>query len=249
VTDDLRLPLDDGLGPAPPITNEHADALIAAAIRTHAIPDPVRVLRPRRPRWVFLAAAAALMLVIGTALAAVLPRIFRAPPPAIAPAVTATTEATAPIVSAPEIAPAPTETEPAPSATVAPKEIPSADLLRRANDQRKKHQWKDAETTYESVIARSPHGEDGYTATVAAASLRLEHMNDPKTALRLYRVALSDRPNGSLSEEAHWGVAECQRALKDHQGEIDALHAFVAAHPDGVMRQTADQRLTELGEK
>ncbi len=252
--DHLALPLDESLGPAAPISTERSAAIIAAAIDEAHREKNVRRLRPRRRLWI-AALAAALALAMGTAFAALLPRVFGsrteapvAPPsqPSTPVATIAETSAMAPpVVATSEPEPAVTA---APSVTAKEAALP-ADLLRTANEQRTQRKWSDAESTYEHVMSRSPHSSEAYAASVAAASIRLEHLHDAAGALRLYQAAIAERPNGSLSEEARFGIAEAKRALGDRPGEIEALRAFVANHPDALMRPNADARLRELHAK
>ncbi len=254
--DDLRFPLDAGPGPASPVSAERAAAMVQAAMEAHERAEPARLAPPARRsgarRWAMLAIAAAFLLVLGTALAATLLAGRRRPAPV--PSSPVTWSPPTPVVSAvpappPEVVTSAAVAEPSAASSVAvvPRE-PPADLLRLANQQRTEHKWTDAEKTYRRVTRRAPGGAEAYAATVAAASIRLEHLHDAAGALELYRSALAQRPGGSLSEEASWGVASSERALGDTRAERAALRAFVAAHPDAVMRPSAESRLRELGE-
>ena len=55
--------------------------------------------------------------------------------------------------------------------------------------------------------------DESYAATVALASLRLEHLGNPRGALALYESALSARPGGALPAQAEAGAARCRRVL------------------------------------
>lgn len=87
----------------------------------------------------------------------------------------------------------------------------ASDLLAEANRARRESQWERAASLYERVMRSQ--ADESYAATVALASLRLEHFDDPKGALALYERALADRPGGSLSSRAEAGAARCRRAL------------------------------------
>lgn len=87
----------------------------------------------------------------------------------------------------------------------------ASDLLAEANRARRESQWERAASLYERVMRSQ--ADESYAATVALASLRLEHFGDPKGALALYERALADRPGGSLSSRAEAGAARCRRAL------------------------------------
>jgi len=81
---------------------------------------------------------------------------------------------------------------------------------------------------------------------VAAASLRLEHLNDARGALRLYqRVVEETAASGDLAEEALWGVAEAQRVLGNTSAETKTLERFLSTFPNSVLAPRARQRLAE----
>jgi TolA-binding protein len=120
------------------------------------------------------------------------------------------------------------------------------DLLRRANRLRKAQRWRAAERAYGAVAGRHPGSRSAHVARVAAASLRLEKLGDPRGALELYRAVLRRRPEGNLAAEARYGVAEALRALGDRSGEARALEQFLEAHPDNALAGAARQRLREL---
>jgi hypothetical protein len=131
---------------------------------------------------------------------------------------------------------------PSPPAPPAPIE----DLLAEANQARKDRRWRDAEALYEQVRRAHPGTDAAVVATVASASLHLDRLGDPAGALRRFRQALRDRPDGPLAEEARWGVAASLRATGDAAAEQDALRAFVAAHPGSARLDSARRRLAEL---
>jgi tetratricopeptide (TPR) repeat protein len=130
---------------------------------------------------------------------------------------------------------------------VLPPDAPVEDIVALANQRRKEKRWRAAEELYER--ARRDHaGTDAATiATVASASLHLDHLADPAGALVRFRRALRLRPDGPLAEEARWGLAETHRALGDDAAERAALRSFLSAHPVSVNAARARQRLAELG--
>jgi hypothetical protein len=87
----------------------------------------------------------------------------------------------------------------------------ASDLLAEANRARRESHWERAASLYERVMRSQ--ADESYAATVALASLRLEHFDDPKGALALYERALADRPGGPLASRARAGAARCRRAL------------------------------------
>jgi len=119
----------------------------------------------------------------------------------------------------------------------------AADPLREANQLRGQGHWADAERAYSQVMRSRPGSAQAYVATLAAASLRLEHLGDPRGALRLYESALQ---GGSLNVEAALGVARCHRALGNRAAEAEALRRALAAGAAGLLRRQAEQRLRDL---
>src|SRR5262249_36873956 len=87
----------------------------------------------------------------------------------------------------------------------------ASDLLAEANRARRNSEWQRAASLYETVMRSQ--ADESYAATVALASLRFEHFDDPKGALALYERALSTRPGGALSAQAEAGAARCRRAF------------------------------------
>ncbi|MDF2696767.1 MAG: hypothetical protein K0S65_5150 [Labilithrix sp.] len=86
-----------------------------------------------------------------------------------------------------------------------------SDLLAEANRARRDHEWTRAASLYERVMGS--RADEAYAATVALASLRLEHLDDPRGALDLYERALAIRPGGVLTAQAEAGAARCRRVL------------------------------------
>lgn len=249
-----RMRLDAESGPARAIDEAAAarlvDATLAQWTAEGVATDPGR---PRR-RPVVLLATVALGLGIGSAAAfyaaqggwaepsaaptSVEPKVV-APPvaqPGLPPAMPETQE--------PEQVP-PAEAKPAPRRT---KTSPApVDLLARANELRGKARYSAAEQTYLRVVRAQPRGSAGYVARVAAADLRLQHLNDPKGALGLYRQALR-APSAALSIEAHMGVAKCERALGRPSAERTALQGLLTKHPQGPSADWARRRLQALND-
>jgi tetratricopeptide (TPR) repeat protein len=143
----------------------------------------------------------------------------------------------------------PRHTEPARREPVVmlPADAPVEDIVALANQQRKEKRWRAAEALYERVMRDHARTDAAAIATVASASLHLDHLADPAGALRRFRQALRLRPDGPLAEEARWGLAETYRALGDVEEERAALDRFLSAHPRSVNAARARQRLTELG--
>ncbi|MCA9613956.1 MAG: hypothetical protein H6721_25975 [Sandaracinus sp.] len=118
------------------------------------------------------------------------------------------------------------------------------DLLRRANGLRGGRQWREAERTYLEVTSAHPSTHAAYVARVAAAALRLEHLDDPGGAVRLYRSAISH--GGNLDAEARAGLARAYGRLGRASDEADAWRGLLQRHPSSPFAGRARSRLSEL---
>jgi tetratricopeptide (TPR) repeat protein len=236
-------PADDGLGPSQPLSVLDAERLAASALRVHARKQH-SLMQPR----VLRAAAAALCVcgAVGVSFAA-----YRLWPAAIdASAPLASVQIHTPLPAAQPTAQAAersTRVEPAPSLELKPSAtVDPEELLARANALRAKRRWVAAETTYRQVIAPAASEQQRYVALVAAASISLQHLNKAARALSQYRSALALIPNGTLSEEALYGSAECYRALANAAAERKALDQLIAEYPTGLLTESAKRRIAEL---
>jgi tetratricopeptide (TPR) repeat protein len=126
------------------------------------------------------------------------------------------------------------------------EERTGGELLAEANALRAQRRWADAERVYATLLRTHRGTSDAYAAMIAAASLRLEKLRNPRGALTLYRQALRSRPRGHLAEEARLGIAQCQRALGNRSGEIQAVEELLARHPRTPHRAAAEARLAAL---
>jgi len=133
-----------------------------------------------------------------------------------------------------------------PAEDAPPADAPVEDVLAVANQRRKAKRWRDAAELYERVRTSYPRTDAAIVATVAAAALHLDHLDDAAGARRRFDAALRLAPSGPLAEEASWGLVECARALDDLAGERAALRAFLAGHADSPNAPAARQRLAEL---
>ena len=120
------------------------------------------------------------------------------------------------------------------------------DLLGEANAKRAAKQWRESDALYTRVVRRAPNSLAAQTALVASASLRLEHLGDPRGAATRFRRALAIAPSGALAEEARWGLAEAARALHDDAAEARALDDFLARHAGSPLAPRARARRSEL---
>ena len=152
---------------------------------------------------------------------------------------------------APMVATTPTATPSAPKTPrKAKRKVPAAlapaDLLRRANDARKNHKWRDAYGFYQQLRRQHPRSRGAYVATVAAAQLALGKLGKPSAALRLFRRSVSREPSGFLAEESRFGMTEAYRALGNKSQERMTLSAFLKAYPTSALSKRAKSRLRAL---
>lgn len=119
----------------------------------------------------------------------------------------------------------------------------AVDALQAANKLRRQGRWADAARAYAQIANDRSGTAQGSVAALAAASLRLEHLNDPRGALRLYQTATHD---SDLAAEAQLGIADCYHALGDRDAEMGTLRRLISAYPDALSRERAAQRLQAL---
>jgi hypothetical protein len=122
------------------------------------------------------------------------------------------------------------------------------DALARANRLRAGRRWAEAADAYATVMARGD-ARSRYVAALARATLLLDRLHQPSQALRLYQLALSLDPAGSLLDEALYGVAASARALGDGPTERAALERLLASRPSSPLGPSASRRLSELGRR
>ncbi len=228
--------LDEEEGPATPLAEQEAEALASKAV-ARALPSAAAASFVRSPRALFIAAGlggglALLGAVHGftsneapclggpcagepvtsapASIAAVAPSgetLASEPPSPEGAALEAVPISSLPDVTA-HVAP-PASSLRGPATVVEPRE--ASDLLAAANRARRDREWRRAAALYERVMRSQ--ADESYAATVALASLRVDHLGDPRGALDLYERALEDRPGGALSAQAKAGAARCRRIL------------------------------------
>lgn len=263
---DPRLPaLDDGPGPASPLTAAATERLLEAAL-DEGLPAPRRRVAP----WLIASAAA---LFLGLPAGAAIWQATR-----VTPAPKARPRPVRPEAKAPEPAPpAPPAPTPAPAVTstpaqasrdatrtkkkrrrrtkarraqpVAPAPAPSAaELLERASRARGAREWQDALQAYDRLLLAYPTSGAAYVAHVSRATIALEHLGRAKAAARGFSAALRLRPGGPLDAEARWGLARAQRRLGRTDDERASLQRLLRDHPRGANAAPARSRLEALGE-
>ncbi|AKV02430.1 hypothetical protein AKJ09_09093 [Labilithrix luteola] len=230
--------LDSDAGPAAPLRSSETKALARQAVDRALAPAAAAATQAHHSWWRFAGfGAGGALTVVGVFFVVhttdarcvearcvdrpvVSVRAETAAAPSIAPPADHPTIEAQPIESVSVTALPNAPAAPAPSAVRVPTHVgervdrPAAtasDLLAEANRARRESEWERAAALYERVMRSQ--ADESYAATVALASLRLEHFGNPQGALALYERALADRPSGSLSSQAEAGAARCRRAL------------------------------------
>ena len=100
----------------------------------------------------------------------------------------------------------------APRVPAAPRTAaPAEDGLRAANRLRAEGRFREAEQAYLSVLKAYPGSSAAYVARVAAGTLRLDHLGDPRGARALLKPALSAK--GPLDLEVRSGLERANQLL------------------------------------
>jgi tetratricopeptide (TPR) repeat protein len=227
--------LDGQPGPAKKISSETQDRLLAS------------VLAPKKvvSRVLGIAAAAAVALFAGGAIAAVWYATREEPAEPLAEAVRETPREVIVAPSLPEEPDPVLPQEPEPAKRAKKLEAPE-DLLAKANELRGQKQWGAAEKTYSRVMRAHPRSQAAYVAAIAAAALRLEHLDDAHGALLLYEKARAISPNGALEADVLFGIAGAHRALGDRADEKRTLEHLLRKYPKSVFVPAAKKRIAEL---
>jgi tetratricopeptide (TPR) repeat protein len=248
----VELPmLDERPGPAARIPEARARRIVNDAV-DRGLSRPGWFRARTYAKWPIGLAATLIVAAAAAGVITTLARRQSAPAPTNAPVAHEPAVTPRPIPVAPSTAP---EAPPPDTAAIAPgparresaqTQPQPADLLRQANDLRADRRWRDAARAYERVLAIHPRSPEAYAASVAAGDLRLEQLNDPRGALRLYRTALQKNGQGALAEQVLWGIAHCQRAIGDADAEQRALQDYLARFPNGLFAAPAQKRLADL---
>jgi tetratricopeptide (TPR) repeat protein len=246
-------PLDDGLGPARPLSQREVTALSERL--TREIGAEARRSRSRSIARLLIIGAATTTAAAAAAMYGT--EWFPRDTPEAAPA-----EVTG---AKPVAAPPPAVTEPPADRDGRPAEAPSAeppdrsahdlrtvarhspaaeDHLARANSLRGEHRYREALDLYLHVAQQYPRSQQARAAQLAAAAIRLEQLADIDGAERLYRAVQAG--SGERSAEADFGLAEVARARGDRVGERRALGEFLERHAGHPLEAAAERRMNAL---
>ena len=126
------------------------------------------------------------------------------------------------------------------------KPTSTPDLMAKANRLRGAGRFRAAERTYLAVVHADPTSAAAHVAAVAAAAIRLEHLDDLAGAAGLYRRALKIQPSGPLVAECYEGLSRIHREHGDVAAEVRALRALLTFGQPGPARARAAARLRTL---
>lgn len=219
----VRLSLDERLGPASRITAERSTRLVEAALDQWQAP----VKQQPKVAWRSLAWVASMVLALSFGARALYVWVAAEPvlPNVVAQttwrAVAAHERPRAPSAS-PQNAGVETTAEVAGDPVVdavAPEVLPKVrvnheDGLLRANRLRAEGRYAEAVQVYQRVIQQE-QGVSSYVARVAAASLMLDHLDNPRGAAVLLNAARKQLPGGSLDVEIERGLAEAAQRVSE----------------------------------
>ena len=240
-----HLPLDERHGPARRISSDAQAALITAALDQWQAPAPASVT----PMWRSWAMAAAALLAVTMSARALYVWVAAQPPPET-PSVAPSTRPVGAPPSTPATTPQPASAaEPEPETTTPSRSARAhgepkveVDHLLRANRLRAEGRYRDALHAYQRVITGG-EGVSAYVARVAAASILLEQLHDPKAARALFRAADAQQTASTLDVEIQRGIAESSRQLGDATTERSALKLLLQRHPRTRAADAASERL------
>jgi len=123
----------------------------------------------------------------------------------------------------------------------------AAELLAEAQALRAARDWQGAAAAYGAIVDSHGGSTEARSAAISAATIRLDHLGDPRGALRMFDGYLARHGAGALAQEAAWGRCRALRALGREAEELRALEAFVAAYPGALEADRARSRLLEIG--
>ena len=108
------------------------------------------------------------------------------------------------------------------------------------------HDWTCASSRYQDILKYYPGRPESTAVLVSLAKIELRHLNMPQKALDHYRTYQQWAPNGPMSEEALFGIAETYRRLGEKDMEEETLRLFVERYPKSSQLKRARARLHQL---
>ncbi len=147
------------------------------------------------------------------------------------------------------------EEEPKKSASSGPNRVrlfthnPAGQLIRVARRYMQQSRWEDAAFAYRELRQTQPQSVEAHTVLVPLGRLELEHLHQPKAALKNFELYLR-QGGGSLSQEARFVRVRALQELGRTSQEISAIEEFLELYPSSFETNILRHRLEKLtGEK
>ncbi|MEM7151592.1 MAG: tetratricopeptide repeat protein [Myxococcota bacterium] len=119
----------------------------------------------------------------------------------------------------------------------------AAELLTRANAERRGGRYAVALGLYRRLQRQFPTTREAATSHMAMGRLYLTRTDEPRRAVKAFEEYLRRNPSGSLAPEAAAGIARAHRKLGDSAAERKAWEHLLARFPDSVYLQEATRAL------
>jgi hypothetical protein len=119
-------------------------------------------------------------------------------------------------------------------------------LMKKARHNKLDGNLNDAIRTYEEIVRRFPAANDAQTSRILLGQLYLDKLNRPGRALKNFSNYLKVNSSGALTQEALYGKAKAQRALKQRDAELLTLQKLLQQYPDGVFSGPVKKRIRQI---
>lgn len=121
-----------------------------------------------------------------------------------------------------------------------------AELLDRVHALRARSDWAGVVEAYQRLIRLYHDSAEARTCLVPMGQIQLRHLDQPRASLDSFKRYLESASQGSLSEEAEWGVLLALRRLNRTDEEIRRCSRFLKHYPEGIYAPKVRERLEVL---
>ncbi|MBN1653688.1 MAG: FecR domain-containing protein [Deltaproteobacteria bacterium] len=122
---------------------------------------------------------------------------------------------------------------------------PAGQLISVARRYMRQSRWEDAAFAYRELRQVYPHSPEAHTILVPLGQLELDHLRQPKAALKKFDLYLQ-QGGGSLSQEARFARIRAFRQLGQTDEEIRAIEEFLELYPSSFETRILNLRLESL---
>jgi hypothetical protein len=105
--------------------------------------------------------------------------------------------------------------------------------------------WLEAALAYRELLQDHPRSAEAHTVLVPLAQLELEHLQQPKLALKDLEL-YARQGGGALSQEAHFTRIRALQKLGRNSQEINAIEEFLERYPSSFETKILRHRLASL---